>query len=148
MSDAREAIERRTDAAFAASAWQDPRAEYRALLKRLRERDSTLFEDAVRAYDATVVSRLADDERADPVGAWIEYGRRLAQIAGGGRTVAIDGDGRALDAPSEPLPATLLLHLPADEGAPALVVAAPRDASPAQQATVALLAAGAQALPG
>ncbi|HEX6587680.1 MAG TPA: hypothetical protein VF039_01555 [Longimicrobiales bacterium] len=148
MSETKEAIERRTDAAFAASVWQDPRAEYRALLKRLREHDSALFEEAVRAYESTVAGRLAEDERADPVGAWIEYGRSLAQLAGGGRIVAIDSDGRATEAPTGSLSATLLLQLPTDESVPAFVVAAPRETSAAQRATAALLAAGAQALPG
>lgn len=148
MSDAKEAVERRSDEAFAASAWQDPRADYRAMLRQLRERNTPAFEEAVRAYETGVVARLGDGS-ADPVAAWLGYGRRLASIAGGGRTVRIDEDGRAQglgddDAPAEP---ALLLQLPADESAPAFVVAAPREPSAAQRATVALLVAGAQLLP-
>ena len=148
MSESREQIERRTDAAFANSEWQDPRADYRALLKRLRERDAAAFEEAVRAYEEAVVARLGDSS-VDPVAAWIEYGRRLAHIAGGGRTVRIDDAGRAADATeTEAAEPELLLHLPADEAAPAIVVVAPREPSAAQRATAALLAGGAQALAG
>lgn len=147
MSETKESTERRTDAAFAASPWQDPRDDYRAMLRRLRDRDAAAFEEAVGAYESGVVRALAD-AAVDPVLAWLEYGRRLAQIAGGGRTLSIDRDGRAGVATQvEPDHPALLLHLPADETAPAFVVAAPREPSPAQRATVALLAAGAQALP-
>lgn len=148
MSETKEAIERRTDDAFAASAWQDPRAEYRALLRRIRERDTAAFDDAVRLYETRVVAALADDA-VDPVAAWLDYGRRLAQLAGGGRAVTVDEQGRAGELRSDaPIIApTLLLQLPADESAAAFVVAVPREPSPAQLATMALLAAGAQTLP-
>lgn len=148
MSDSKEAVERRTDEAFAASPWQDPRAEYRALLRQLRERNAAAFEEAVRAYETGVVARLGDGT-VDPVAAWLGYGRRLAQNAGGGRTVRIDEDGRAHALGDDEIPAepALLLQLPAEESAPAFVVAAPREPSPAQRATVALLVAGAQLLP-
>ena len=148
MSESREQLERRSEAAFAASPWRDPRGEYRALLKRLRERDAAAFEDAVAAYESEVASRLAD-ESADPIAAWLAYGRRLAQVAGGGRTMRIDEEGRAEEATDtvEPARPVLMLHLPADESAAAFIVAAPREPSAAQRAAVALLADGAQALP-
>lgn len=147
MSDGtKEVIERRTEDAFARSAWQDPRVEYRAMLRRLREQDPAAFESAVRDYESAVVARLAD-AGVDPVEAWLSYGERLAGVVGGGRLVRIDAAGRALDrgssdedaAPSRPL---LLLHLPAAESAPAIVVACPREPTAAQEATLALLVDG------
>ena len=146
MSESKESIERRTDEAFARSAWRDPRADYRGLLRRLREQDAGTFERAVAEYEARVAGRVAQPD-ADPVAAWLDYGRRLAELAGGGRTVRIDDSGAAVpDDPAHPSPA-LLIHLPADESAAAIVVAEPREASPAQRATIALLSEGQTALP-
>ena len=147
MSESKEAIERRTEAAFAASAWRDPRADYRALLRHLREQDATLFETAVAEYEARVVARVAQPD-ADPVTAWLDYGHRLAELAGRGRTVVVDAEGRSSDATGDPSQPALHLHLPADESAAAIVVAEPRDASPAQRAAIALLAERRNALPG
>lgn len=146
MTDSREAIERRTEDAFARSGWQDPRAPYRALLRRLREIDAAAFEAALAEYDARVVQRLGD-EGADAIAAWLDYGARLAELIGGGRIVEIDPDGRSLAVERvDPARPTLLLHLPADESAAAIVVALPREASAAQLAAVALLADRRQAL--
>jgi len=87
------------------------------------------------------------DESGDPVPAWLGYGERLAALVGGGRTVSVDEAGRSRPLEGIPAEATLLLHLPADEATPALVVASPREPSAAQRATVALLAERRQALP-
>lgn len=164
-ADPKEAVERRTDEAFAASAWEDPRADYRGLMRRLREHDAAAFEAAISDYEATVVEPLRDTG-IDPVAAWLAYGERLAARVGGGRTVRIDREGRSKDAPDgEPAhgassrdsaagsrqpgvtdPPPLLLHLPADETTPAIVVARPRQPSNAQAAAVALLAEGRTAL--
>ncbi len=145
-SQAREIVERRSDEAFAASGWQDPRTEYRALLRRLKERDAAAFDHAVREYEARVASRVGDDG-VDPLAAWLDYGVRLAELLAGGRTVAVDLAGRSASIDGLPAEPTLLLQLPADDAAAALVVAAPREPSPAQQATIALLAERRQALP-
>lgn len=151
MTDAsrREEAERRTEKAFAGSGWRDPRTAYRSLLKRLREQDPAGFEEAVADYERNVVTPVAAGT-ADPVRAWLEFGFDLANRLGpGGRIVRVDADGRATEDPSGALEVPgLLLHMPADEGAPALPVAMPREPSPAQQATLALLAEGRQALPG
>lgn len=150
MSDdtVKRAIDQRTDDAFARSVWQDPRAEYRLLLRRLKEKDAAAFDGAVREYESSVASRLVDPA-VDPVRAWLGYGVRLAGWLGaGGRTVEIDADGRAttLLAAEPGLEPALLLHLPANEGGRAILVALPRQASPAQRATLALLAEGRLAL--
>ena len=146
MSDAKEQIDRRSEEAFARSAWRDPRTDYRAMLRHLRERDAAGFENAVREYDARVATKLAEDASADPVAAWLAYGRRLADLIGGGRTVRVDADGRSEADDGGDAPA-LLLHLPADESATAIVVAEPREPSPAQRASIALLADRRTALP-
>ena len=146
MSESKESIEGRTDEAFERSAWRDPRADYRALLRQLREQDAALFESAVVEYETRVAGRLAD-AAVDPVAAWLDYGRRLAELAGRGRTIRIDETGVSVgDDPADPSPA-LLIHLPADEGAAAIVIAEPRDASSAQRATIALLAERRSSLP-
>lgn len=139
----REAIEERSGQAFARSAWSDPRAEFRTMLRRLKEIDESAFESAVREYETTVVERLAD-AAADPVTAWLGYGERLAASLGRGRTVSIDAEGRAADVAGDwtARQAALLLHLPKDEDARALVVACPREPSAAQRAARDLLAEG------
>lgn len=148
MSDMKDAAERATEEAFERSPWRDPRAGYRALLRHLRERDADAFGEAVADYEARVVAPVASGS-VDPVRAWLAFGTRLAERLGGGRTVRIDPNGLEIgtsDTPVEPI--DLLLHLPADESARALPVAIPREITPAQQATLALLAEGRQALPG
>ena len=146
MSESKEALERRTDEAFAGSAWADPRAAYRSLLRRLRENDAGLFESALAEYEARVVSRL-QDPTTDPVACWLDYGRRLAALAAGGRCVRVDAEGRSAADDGDATEPVLLLQLPADEGASAIIVAQPREPSPAQRATVALLADRQQTLP-
>lgn len=147
MSETKEQIERRTDEAFARSPWRDPRTDYRALLRLLRDQDAARFETAVAEYEARVVARV-EDPAVDPVAAWLDYGRRLAELAGQGHTVRVDVDGRAAPADAELTGPALVLHMPSDESAPAIVVAIPRDPSPAQRATAALLADRRTALPG
>lgn len=145
-AESKEAVERRTAEAFERSAWQDPRAEYRDLLRRLRGQDGAAFERAVLEYEATVVERLTDPS-VDPVAAWLGYGERLAGWLGHGRTMRIDAEGRASEVePASTAEPALLLHLPAEESAAAIVVASPRQPSAAQRAAVALLAEGRAAL--
>lgn len=141
----RDVAERRSADAFARSGWADPRADYRAMLRRLREQSATLFSSAVADYEDAVVGRLSDAE-ADPVAAWLAYGVRLAGWAAGGRTVRIDAEGRRSDTTGGFDTPSLLLQLPAEESGRAMVVAAPREPSAAQAATIALLVDGRLAL--
>lgn len=143
----KETIDRRSEDAFARSPWLDPRADYRALLRRLKEADAAAFASAVGEYESAVVERLADPA-ADPVAAWLGYGERLAAWVGGGRTVEIDAAGRATErnAAGRGEQAMLLLHLPADEATPAIVIGSPREPTEAQRATLALLVEGRAAL--
>lgn len=140
MTD-RDEVERLTEAAFADSPLEDPRARYREHLRALRSRDAAAFEAAVARYESELMPAVAA-EGGDVVGAWREYGRALAELSGAGRTVAVDEQGRAASWEGEG-EATLVLHVPDDATVPPLVVAAPRNPSPAQKATIALLVEGA-----
>ena len=83
---------------------------------------------------------LAEGE--DPVGAWIEYGRYLADLVSPGRAVAIDALGRAdawAPAGGGPL---LVLHLPDDRTGAAQALVAPLEPTPAQRAAHDLLVLG------
>ncbi|MFQ5679224.1 MAG: hypothetical protein ACE5HP_07165 [Gemmatimonadota bacterium] len=117
---------------------------YRKLLVRLKSADPAAYEAAVARYEKTVPSRIAAAE-ADPLEAWIEYGMWLAARLSPGRAVAVDAEGRAHEVGREAgraLPSGgLLLHLPDEARAPALLLAMPREPSEAQRATVELLCA-------
>ena len=142
--DLRARADARLEAALAAAPWRDPRPYLRRLLKHLKERDLAAFERALAYFDSTLVPAVAGE--ADPLAEWLEYGRVLCSLAGAGRIVAIDGSGRAAEAEAEAegdaLPGGLLLYLPDDPEAPAAVLRCPRDATPAQEASVELLVLG------
>ena len=110
-------------------------------LKRVRPDE---YQRAVAYYSETLLPEVAEGRR-DALGAWTEYGRRLAEALAPGRTVGIDESGRAgtYDPAS---PGGLVLHLPDDKGARALLVALPRDLSGPQRATYDVLVSGRQRL--
>ena len=84
---------------------------------------------------------------ADPLEAWTEYGRTLAEAVTRGRTVSIDATGQAR--PYEgPVEGHLVLHLPDDRSERALLVGLPPELSAAQRATYDVLVAGKNRLPG
>lgn len=147
MSGDRDEAERRTEAAFAAGSYRDPRADYRAHLRALRARDVRAFERAVGAYEELVRSIV---EGADPEREWLRYGSRLARETPG-RTVGVDVEGRA-EPWHEPVGHEragrphLVLHLPEDGRQPAWPLAVPRSPSAAQAASLALLVEGRQEL--
>jgi hypothetical protein len=125
---------------------RDPREFYRDRLRELRERDADAYGEAVRYFEATLVPSIASRD-AEPLVAWTEYGRRLAELTAPGRTVAVDASGRA--GPYEaPAPAdALILHLPDRPPGRALLVGLPRELSEAQRATYDWLVTGRQKLP-
>jgi hypothetical protein len=119
---------------------RDPRAYFRPVLKHLRETDPQAFSRAITHFESDLVPALAGG--ADPVRGWMEYGLLLATALGPGRLMEVDGTGRAQPV-EHPLSASgLVLHIPDAEAAPVLVLRHPSDGSPAQEATVELLAAG------
>lgn len=146
MNDTEKArADARTEQALADSPYHDPRQGYRDRLRRLREISPSAFAAAVNYYEEILFPALLDDS-ADPLSAWVEYGRRLGQLTSAGRIVAIDASGRARDYTGIPDPPSLILHLPEDTAVEALVLATPRALSDAQQASFDLLVNRARSL--
>jgi len=130
------------EAALAQTGARDPRDFYRERLRELKRVRPEEYQRAVSYYTETLLPEVAG-RRRDALAAWTEYGRRLAEALAPGRTVDIDETGRAR--PYESWAADrLILHLPADNGARALLVALPRTLSPAQRATYDVLVSGKQ----
>jgi hypothetical protein len=138
------AADRALEAALAESGARDPREFYRERLRELKRLKPQEYQSAVAYYTGTLIPEVAQGER-DPLEAWTEYGRRLASALASGRTVSIDPTGWAH--PYEhPEPDRLVLHLPDEKGARALLVGLPPVLSDAQRATYDVLVAGKQRL--
>ena len=133
-----EAAAARTEAALKAGGFADMRPVYRALLKRLKQKNAVLFDEATDHYEESVGSELARED-ADPVAAWVGYGAWLATRLGEGRLVKLDATGLATPADPEPVTGHVLLYLPEDGGASAIPLLRPAEPSPAQQAALELL---------
>lgn len=141
--DLRARADARLEEALASAAIRDPRPHLRPILKHLKENDPGAYETALSHLETTLIPAVAAD--ADPLEAWLGYGRRLARLAGAGKTVAIDGSGRSssADEPTDaPPPESLLLYLPDAAGSRAVVLRCPRETTPAQDASIALLVLG------
>jgi hypothetical protein len=107
----------------------------------MREQAPGAFREALAYFEQTLIPAVAA-EGSDPLAAWLDYGRRLAELTAPGRTVQIDASGRSGEyAPPVPLDA-LVLHLPEQSSRPALVVGIPMQLSPAQRAVYDLLVKG------
>lgn len=129
------------DLAFAraleASGARDPREFYRARMLELRQADPDAFARARTYYEETLVPTVASGS-VDPIQEWLDFGRLLAEWTAPGRTVMIDGSGRAAPWDS-PVPLDrLVLHLPEGRGS-AIPVGIPPELTPAQRATWDLL---------
>ncbi|GMR12714.1 MAG: hypothetical protein BMS9Abin29_0907 [Gemmatimonadota bacterium] len=137
--------EERFEEALSTTGARDPREYYRARLKELRTADPEAYSSAVQYYDDTLLPSIADGD-VDPLEAWWEYGRRIAELSVDGRTVEIDPSGRS-HSYSRPTPHDrMILHLPDGTKGPGLVVGLPPDLSQAQMASYDLLVAGKQRL--
>jgi hypothetical protein len=123
---------------------RDPREFYRERLQGLKERDASGYAEAVRYFQETLVPAIAGG--AEPLAAWTEYGRRLAELSSPGRTVSVDPTGRATPYASPAPPDALVLHLPRVAGGRAVLVGLPRALSDAQRATYDWLVMGRQKL--
>lgn len=135
---------RRADEAFAraleATGARDPREYYRKQMAELKQASPEAFA-AARDYYAGVLVPAVADGREDPIQAWLEFGRRLAEWSGPGETVLVDGTGVAHPW-SRPVPLDhLVLHLPEGRGGKALAVGIPAQPTAAQRATFDLLVA-------
>lgn len=136
------AAEKVLEAALAESGARDPRDFYRERLRELKRVRPEEYQRAVAYYSDTLLPEVAEGRR-DPLAAWTEYGRRLAEALAPGRTVSIDASGRAHTFEGA-APERLILHLPDDNGAKALLVALPRALTPEQRATYDVLVSGKQ----
>lgn len=139
--------EERLEEALASTGARDPRDYYRERLRALREQDRSLYEQAVGHYKDVLIPAIAGGE-ADPLAAWTEYGRRLAELASPGRTLTLDASGRATAYTQPADPAHLVLHLPDSPRGPSLLVALPTELTPAQRAAYAWLVQGRTSLEG
>jgi hypothetical protein len=137
--------EARMDAALLESEFGDPRPAYRERLRYLREQQPDAFGAALAYYEETLVPLVAAED-SEPLLAWAEYGRRLAELTGPGKTFAIDASGRARPQRSQAQPDQLMLHVPEDAALPVLPLAVPRQLTPAQTATLDLLVRSARSL--
>ncbi len=141
MTETDQAVaDRRLEAALDETGACDPRASCRDRLRALKGVDPDAFQQAVDYYRGELIPAIASG--AEPLTAWIEYGRRIARLTFDGRTVAIDETGLAREYSAPVDPDALVLHLPKGGRQRALLVALPREPSPAQQATCDLLVDG------
>jgi hypothetical protein len=128
------AAEARTAQAIAEGPFHDFREGYRERLRWLKEARPEGFARALASYEQLVENIAKGDE---PLHEWLTYGRRLGELSGAGKVVAIDESGRAQ--PAAQASGELLLHLPDDINVPALPLAVPRTLSEHQKATLDLL---------
>lgn len=137
--------EERFEEALSRTGARDPREYYRERLKELKTANPDAYRSAVQYHADTLMPSIADGD-ADPLEAWWEYGRRIAELSVDGRTVEIDPSGRSHPY-SRPTPTDrMVLHLPDGTKGLALVVGLPTDLSQAQMASYGLLVAGKQRL--
>jgi hypothetical protein len=137
----RQEADRLFEEALESSGARDPRSFYRETLKNLKSANPDGYDRAVRHFQDVLVPSIAGQE-AEPLRAWREYGRLLAELTAQGRTVAIEETGRARPYDENAPLDHLVLHLPDQKGARAILVSLPRSPSPAQRATYDLLVAG------
>jgi len=116
----------------------DCRPLCRKLLLRLKDRDPEAFREATRRYQDEMEPSIADGT-ADPVATWLDYGAWLAGQLAEGSPLAIDASGRARPFDSSADCDKLVLHVPADDRTPAILLAMPAAPSDPQRETAELL---------
>jgi hypothetical protein len=134
------------EAAIAEAGARDPREFYRERLRELKRVNTDNYEMAVAYYRDTLIPEVAEG-KTEPLAAWTEYGRRLADWVAPGRAVSVDRTGFAHEY-AGPEPDRLVLHLPREKGGRALLVGLPASLSEAQRATYRVLVEGKQRLAG
>jgi hypothetical protein len=133
--------------ALAETGAADPRPRYRLLLSELKRQDPSVYEEAVARFRDTVVPSIARRE-IDPLTAWLDYGLHLAEKLAPGRAVSLDEHGRGSPLAGPASWRDLILHVPADTRARAILVGEPPGPTRAQQAAVDLLVHGKVMLSG
>jgi len=137
--------DRRLEEAVAREGARDPREFYRGRMRDLKQSDATAYEQAVAYYRDTLIPSVASGE-ADPLDAWTEYGRRLAEWTTPGHAVAIDPTGRATPWTPGSGRSSLVLHMPDGKGGRALLIGLPPEPTLAQRAAFDVLVEGKQKL--
>ena len=115
----------------------DPRPPYRERLRVLREQHPEAFTRAIAHYESAVLPALA--EASDPLAVWTAYGGFHGRLTAEGNAYRVDATGRSQPYRPPVSRGELVLFLPDDGAADALVMAMPSAATPAQTATVDLL---------
>lgn len=136
-AESRRSADERLASAMAEAGMADAREEYRDRMRILRRENPAAFREATEHYEGVVVPRLL--QAVDPAGEWIAFGLTLATLSGPGRAVAVDGTGRSAEWRGGYAPGTLVLFLPEDRQAAAMILASPAAPTAAQSATIDLL---------
>ena len=144
--DIRAEADRRFSLALEQSGARDPRDFYRQALRGLKDVNPSAYRRAVGHFQDVLVPSIAAGE-VEPLRAWRDYGRLIAEVTAPGRTVAIDETGRASPFDDESPMDYLVVHLPETKGIRPLLVSLPPTPSKAQRATYELLVAGKHKLP-
>ena len=139
--------DQRFEAALESSGARDPREFYRKALRELREVNPRGYDRAVNHFQEVLVPSIANGD-SEPLWAWREYGRLIAEVTASGRTVSIDDTGRSHPFDSNTPLDRLVLHLPEGKGKRAILISLPPEPSHAQRATFDLLARGKHRLAG
>lgn len=145
MASQQDEAERILEDALEATGARDPRDYYRRQLMDLRRSSEDAYDDAVAYYRETLVPSIAEG-RVEPLAAWTEYGRTLAELQKPGRTVSVDPTGKAEPYEAPVAADRLVLHLPEARKESAVLVGLPADLSDAQRATVQWLVQGRRTL--
>ncbi len=119
----------------------DPRPHYRALLRELKQKSPTQYDGAVARFRDSVLPSIVRGE-SEPLTAWLDYGKELAEGLAPGRPVVIDATGRSSPLAAPPSWKDLILHVPDEPRARAILVGSPPQPTRAQQAAVELLVNG------
>lgn len=138
--------DRRFTEALEKTGARDPRDFYRKALRGLKQVNPEGYEKAVEHFQEVLVPSIADGS-AEPLWAWREYGKLIAEVSVPGRTMSVDASGRAHPFDSETPLDRLVLHLPDTKNGRAILVSLPPSPSQAQRATYELLVAGKHRLP-
>lgn len=143
--EVKEVADRRLEEALEKTGARDPREFYRERLKELKREDPGAYDRAVAHYQDVLLPSVAE-EGVPPLEAWTEYGRKLAELTAPGRTVCVDGTGRASPYEAPAASEALVLHIPDSRRGRPLLVGLPAELSPAQRATYDWLVSGRRGL--
>lgn len=137
--------DRRLEEALAREGGRDPREYYRERLRELKQSSPSGYDAAVAYYRDELLPAVAGGT-VEPLAAWTEYGRRLAESLLPGKTLAVDPTGKAHPYQAPAPRDHLILYIPEGKSTRALPVGLPAELTPAQRATYDVLVSGKQKL--